>query len=510
MPMENDARQGKGEPDAWAGIAAEEPRIRKELAKWMQQRRWFAGKARLILDAEVIRSAPLGQARVTLVQVNYADGGHEIYQVPLILLRGDVAEQVRRDSADAVIAETDDRRVLMDATVDATFREGLLRLIWDARDDVAEAGLKGVRCSAPEVPRDLPSKLLGLEQSNTSIIYDGRLFLKLYRRVEEGVNPDSEIIRFLSEKTSFRQVPGSLGAIEFRQQNAPPQILGLLTRCVLNEGDAWAATLREATRALQAIPVNQGDPDQWIGHDTIERVRLLARRTAEMHLALASDAKDPAFRPERFAESDREAMCNSMSNTVRRMTELVRGRIEAVSEQFRQQVASLAAMEPALLSRVSCVAEPFEATRIRVHGDYHLGQVLCSGGDFVILDFEGEPIRSLAERRRKACALRDVAGMIRSYHYAAHAARGALDSGHAMQALPWAETWARRIREVFFEEYQTVTVGASFIPADAAVTRRLLEAHLIEKAAYEVIYEMNHRPDWVILPVLGILSLLNS
>jgi maltose alpha-D-glucosyltransferase / alpha-amylase len=343
--------------------------------------------------------------------------------------------------------------------------------------------------------------------------------MKLYRKLEDGVNPDPELIRYLSEVRGFAQVPAFLGSIAYRQQRSAPRVLGLLVANVPNEGDAWSYTLDSVGRFYERVLAQRPQSlelsllSEAMGGVYPERARLLAQRTAEMHLEFAADVEDPAFAPEPFTSLDRRSLYQSMRNSTRRMFELVRRRIGAVAEVRRAEVASLLALEGSILERMEDLMDKIDTMRIRVHGDYHLGQVLHTGKDFVIVDFEGEPARSLGERRMKRSALRDVAGMMRSFHYAAYASlwqESSLRSEDITLLEPWAEAWARQVQNLFLEAYLEITRHACFIPKDITSLRTLLDAHLLEKASYEIVYELNNRPDWVILPARGISSILRT
>jgi maltose alpha-D-glucosyltransferase/alpha-amylase len=265
-------------------------------------------------------------------------------------------------------------------------------------------------------------------QANPTISYDNRLFLKLYRRLENGTNPDAELVRYLSEQRKFENVPAYCGAIEFRAHRAPNRTVAMLLAHVPNSGNAWLYTVDSVIRYYERVLERRPEAAQIEDHAIVseliggvypERVRLLAQRTGEMHLALAADTEDPDFAPEPFTTLVQRSLYQSMRGTTRRMIQLVRNGAQSLPEECRQVIIGLLDLESEILERQArLLSRKIEATRTRVHGDYHLGQVLHTGKDFVIIDFEGEPVRSLGERRMKRSPLRDVAGMIRSFHYA--------------------------------------------------------------------------------------------
>jgi len=358
---------------------------------------------------------------------------------------------------------------------------------------------------------------LRVEQSNSAIIYDERFFLKLYRKPEVGENPDAELLRFLSDRLKFKYVPAFCGAIEYRGARSEARVVAVLVEKVANEGDAWSSTLellREYFARVQSLQPDPARIEELIGSKFSERARRLGLRTAQMHLALAADPNDPNFAPESFTESYQHSLHDTMRAGARRMKQLLEQKLESIPEKYRAEAAALLRREEEIAQRQRPLLERrITATRTRHHGDYHLGQVLVTGDDFIIIDFEGEPARSLEERRAKASPLRDVAGMLRSFHYAAHMAVAketcvAVEERTRIES--WAEMWSQRIAQIFLDVYLETARGASFIPEDSATFAMLLDLYLIEKAAYEVCYELNNRPDWIFVPLRGITRILGQ
>jgi maltose alpha-D-glucosyltransferase / alpha-amylase len=524
---------------SWEKLLAEPQKTvleREILPAWLQNSRWFGGKAREPRQVRIVESFPSGDderaARIAFVEVSYADAQPQVYLVPLQIASGENALRLLADSPRAIVARfrgDGGDSVLHDAVYDEHFRAGLLRTIIGGRRISAGAGSL-VGCPAAELNTtlghenlSLGSRLLKVEQSNSAIVYESRLFLKLYRQLEDGTNPDAELMRFLSERQKFAHVPGFCGTIEYQRPRAEPRVLGLLVAHVANEGDAWSYTLDSLGRYFERVLARKadlagtGDAEllaEVIGGVYPERARLLARRTGEMHLALASATDDEQFAPEPFTTFAQRSLYQAMRNATRRMVQLVQKKIRDIPKAYRKEVADVPGFEAEILKRQARVGEHrIAATKSRTHGDYHLGQVLYTGSDFVIIDFEGEPARSLKERKAKRSPLRDVAGMIRSFHYAAYAAlrdHPALRGEDAAFVEPWAEAWAHTVGQIFLDAYLETVAGASFIPAEPEDLKILLEAHLLEKAAYEVTYELNNRPDWVVIPVRGIRSILGA
>jgi maltose alpha-D-glucosyltransferase/alpha-amylase len=506
------------------------------LPAWLMDRRWFAGKAHTIRDIAISDLFPVGpdapNARIAFVEVAYEDVRPEVYLVPLQVTSGSDARRLLAESPRSVIARLisgNEDCVLHDAMESDDFRAALLALIRDRKRVSAPGGeLTGIRGAAFEEvsaddPQSLKARVHSVDQSNSSIMYGDSLFLKLYRRLEDGVNPDAELTCFLSERGKFEFVPTYCGTLEFRRSRGESRVLGLMVGQIAHGGEAWSYTVdsvaRFFERVLERRPTTAPGADKDLIEELIggvypERVRLLAIRTGEMHLALASDKADPNFSPEPINGQYRRSLYQSMRAMTRRMTLLAQRKLDDVPEQYRKEIADVISAESAILAQQGELLNTrIEAVRTRVHGDFHLGQVLYTGKDFIILDFEGEPARSLTERRMKRSPLRDVAGMMRSFHYAAYAAlwqRKTFRSEDVTFLEPWAEAWAEWVARLYLETYQQTVAGAPFIPSDPNAAKVLLRALLLEKATYEVVYELNNRPSWVVLPMRGIRALLRS
>jgi maltose alpha-D-glucosyltransferase/alpha-amylase len=378
------------------------------------------------------------------------------------------------------------------------------------------------------------------EQSNSSIIFGNRLILKLFRRIELGVNPDLEIGRHLTERAGYDHTPAVAGAIEYQSAGDEPATLAIVHRYAPNEGDAWSYTLDTLglfyeriltegpptaevplpapgllARARAEIPAEAND----VVGSFLESARQIGRRTAELHNALAQDQGDAAFTPEPMTPHHLRSVYQSMRNLAGRNLGLLRKALPALPDRARELGEGVAGDEAAILDRFQALlGRRITCARIRSHGDFHLGQVLYTGRDFLLLDFEGEPSRSLGDRRTKRTPLRDVAGMLRSFHYATFAAireegnRGLLDpdSDTARVLEAWGAYWYDWVSAAFLGAYLEAAEGAPYLPEDDADLTVLLETALLEKAVYELGYELNNRPDWVLIPLLGIRDLLRE
>jgi maltose alpha-D-glucosyltransferase/alpha-amylase len=504
---------------------------REVLPAYVRNRRWFASKARSITAMRVAEQVAISSnpaaGQIWFIEVTYRDGAPETYTLPVQITRGDAAREVAQTAPHAVIArfEGTEETILQDAVWDAGFRETLFRAMAGQqrlRGATGEViGISGTALSDPAAV--LPSHVLGVEQSNSSMVFENKYFLKLYRKLEDGVNPDVEVTRFLSENTGFANVPAFAGAIEYRRGKNEPTVVCAMQTAVTSEGDAWTMTLDSVSRFYERVLARKAElqsddaapgplVDQLIGGVYPERAKLLGQRTAELHLALASEQEDKRFAPEPFNAMAQRSVFQNMRAMLRRSWELLGKKLPKLPANFREEAEEIFAAEKQILAQQQRILDRISgAAKIRIHGDYHLGQVLYTGKDFIILDFEGEPARALSERKLKRSALRDVAGMMRSYQYAAYSALW--QPSMRTEDIPflerWADFWYRQMSGVFLQSYLATSAGAAFIPRDEDDLQVMLEAYLLDKAVYEVGYELNNRPDWVVIPIRGIKHILH-
>ncbi len=381
------------------------------------------------------------------------------------------------------------------------------------------------------------------EQSNTSVIFGQSLILKLFRRVEDGVNPDLELGRYLAERAHFPHTPRVAGALEYQQAGGEPITLAILHEFVPNEGDAWQYTLDALGRFYEEVVTDRIGPgaapppepaaegllarargeipeevDEVVG-SYLQSAQLMGRRLAELHAALAGDGSDAALAAEPITPHYQRSVYQSARNLTGRTMQLLRRTLPTLGERERAEAEELLAREGDVLRRFSALLDRrVRAARIRIHGDLHLGQVLFTGRDFLIIDFEGEPSRSLTERRVKRTPLRDVAGMLRSFDYATvtalldAVARGLVDadSDAARELEAWGRHWNEAVSTAFLGSYLEAAGDAPWIPADEDSLALVLDTALLEKAVYELAYELNNRPGWVPVPMRGIRDLLEG
>jgi maltose alpha-D-glucosyltransferase/alpha-amylase len=503
---------------------------RESLAPFLQRQRWYGGKSRGLKAARFVDWGVLRKGThpifLTIVQADYQDGGREHFFVPLAAVTAADADGVLANAPELALARISGARkgVLVDGAADDRVALALLDML-DRQETfrTKRATSRAKRTSAYDRVRGqgpLTPKRCSSEQSNTSMVLGDRLILKLFRRVEPGPNPDVEIGEQLTTRARFRRVPRVAGALEYEPAGEPLGHLFVAHEFVPSQADAWSHALEELGRfydevwhagdptadllprervtvAAPAIPTYMLDREGAY----LDSAKLLGRRTGELHVALASDSSSPAFAPEPFTPDDLQRVIANASAELQRVrtfvTSDVTGRLERRLTAMRD-ARGADAINPA-------------SVRIRIHGDYHLGQLLWAESDYYILDFEGEPARPLDERRRKDSPLKDVAGMLRSFSYAAYAAlfsRSDRQRETFSRLEPWAHVWIYWTSAAFLRAYGAVPGSLALLPTDPVQRALLLDLFLIEKALYELRYEVNTRPEWVRIPLRGLEDLL--
>lgn len=513
------------------------------LPDYIRASRWFGGKTRRIASVRLRQVVPIagGLRRIylTVAQLSYRDGGQETYLLPLAY--ADEAETSEPLFPALVIVRVVDDAGRQGFIFDAAGDPGLARVLlegmlkhrrWKGIGGfvtaialpASEAVLTGAESEEP--------RLLSREQTNTSVAFGEQALLKFYRRLEPGINPDREVGTYLT-RGGFQHVPDVLGYLELCDLTGRSETLAVMHAYIKNQGDAWRFTLESLARYQSAIASRLPDAPHLIAGspldggpwveapqsrelfgDYLDAVRLLARRTAELHASLARQTSDPDFEPEPFTPFYLRGLYQSMRTLTGQSLQTLRKRLGQLSVDIEAGACWLLDHQADILDRFRLVlTKPLSGLRIRSHGDFHLGQVLCAGGDFVIVDFEGEPSYTLAERRAKRSPLRDVAGMLRSFHYAA---RTALRDGEPFQSAAhraameaWLNLWYGSVVATFLDAYRAYGHGGQYLPDDKSF-RPLLELYMLEKALYELQYELDHRPEWVDIPLRGLLDLLKE
>jgi maltose alpha-D-glucosyltransferase/alpha-amylase len=514
---------------------------RQALVPFLLRQRWFGGKARPMASARISDWATLRRgahpAFVMIVDVQYREGGADRYVVPLAMSSGQEAEAVERQYPHAILARVSGARkgVLYDGLYDDGTCFTLLAGMQEGRVVPTRRGqihARNVGLTPESVAADTLTPILrgGVDQSNTSVMFNHQLVLKQFRRIEPGLNPDVEITGFLTAR-GFARVPALAGSIEYERPGDPAASLIMLQRYVWNQGNGWKVTMEEMSRFMEraaaASPpeVDPADVATWIHrpHDdppayVTEAVRtylamadVLGRRTGELHAHLSADASTPAFTPEPF---DRAATAEAMRRHADDRLALLERALPSLDERARDMAHRVLSRADVIRDRIASIETAADAGRlIRVHGDYHLGQVLVTEADIVILDFEGEPARPLEERRMKSSPVRDVAGMLRSFSYAALTGVNAATTARPEdqeRLEPWARVWETWVSAAFLRAYLPPVADAGILPARWEDTEALLQVFVVDKALYELGYELNNRPEWVHVPLSGLLHLIEE
>ncbi|MFN2588005.1 MAG: hypothetical protein ABR613_07805 [Actinomycetota bacterium] len=455
------------------------------LLEWMPRRRWFGDKGRQprradFVDAVLLEDGPPALT-LALVRLSFDVGPDAFYHVPLLVDE----DGTPRDALD----EAPRLGVLGELMAYGHTLKG--------EAGVIEFGGPGLDPMSPPGPGDVQP--VGAEQSNTSLVM-GDTIVKLFRRVEPGPNPDLELSRLLTNE-GFENVPPQVGEMTYRGEIDGDEVvidLGIAQRFLRDAVDGWDYTLRRLGALFDAIDEADVAEDHRFlieqrAPQFLEAIDELGEATGGLHVALSREEADPALAPEPVDELDLKAWADGATAYLDRLA--------------AGGFAELGAMAPAIARGIDGIRTLTSAgCKTRIHGDYHLGQVL-RGPRWMILDFEGEPVRSLEERRAKQSPLKDVAGMLRSFSYAATAAlfeRGEPDSDEWKHLQPWADTWEAIARERFLSSYLRKSHEGKFLAAGRETLAILLDFFEVDKALYELEYELGHRPDWVRIPTAGL------
>lgn len=512
--------------------------LSQELPAYLNRSRWFGAKSSRVkkyeLEKHLVYQDKELLVHFLLIEVIFITSNSDTYFVPVYF-------QKETDAVDPMgkIAELELEGVkgtLVDALYVTEFRESLFRHIaadrvMHVRDGKLEmdkgSGLKWKSGA-------IDSRMLNAEQSNTTLVYNERYFLKIYRKLYRDLNPDFEVSRHLTEKTDFKQTPAYCGAITWTKPGFYKVTIGLMQQKVENQGDAWPWFLERVEGFFTALEASKLDPTslekvplykpvapadlpapyaQLIGDKTLAQVQGLARRTAELHLALFQDKSDLAFSPIPYSEDYKAWQINRIMYMLDHRITTMEAVMDSLSPRAREFATEFLDRKVEVKNLILNFDENrLNSSRIRIHGDFHLGQILLSGDDFIMLDFEGEPESTIRDRKVKQSPLKDVAGMCRSFHYAVYAT---IFSDHSYslseQALSDAGgRFYRAIIAVFLDTYLNTAFDQGLNVGYYPEIDFLLRYHIFEKAIYELGYELNSRPDWVIIPLKGLNQILNN
>jgi maltose alpha-D-glucosyltransferase/alpha-amylase len=553
-PADRRAREELSVSGEWEDVVSGELRPRLEASLWayLRRRPWFEGHGRSLKSLQVQDAIKIfrngSENLLLLLLLEYLEGDPERYLIPIGLAIGPEADRIERELPDEIIVRVrleakNATGVLYNAAREREFCRTLLEAMARRRSFPGREGeLKAFRGPGLRGGATHRSGILDLGfnhplQHNRGIVYGDKYFLKLFRRLESGINPELELGRFLTDH-GFAHVPAVIGALEYHAANGESTTLGVATEFKANAQDAWAYTLdmlsryfdraRNAAQEIrpqdfQEVPVielSQRDVPEpvlrLIGTYS-ELARLLAQRTAELHLALAAETQDSAIAAEPFTPFYQRALFQSMRNLAIQNLDRLRRTMDRVPEGLRADAQNLLAQQSLIVKLLRAVYEtPLRAKRIRCHGDLHLGEVLFTGKDFLFIDFEGERGRPIGERRIKRSPLRDVAGMIRSFEYISAMALfrqvelGTLQEQDLPGLEPWGALWHRWVSAIYLRAYLQSLGESDLLPSSKEQMAILLGAHLLEKALQEAGHELRYRPHLLRIPVRALLMLLRS
>jgi len=512
------------------------------LPHYLNNNNWFGLKGKDIDYVKLRDMLPIAVpgtpfSRILIVDIYYQEGLPDSYVLPVVYSTEESVRALVAQVPHAIIVKTvmgNERGILYDGMHDDAFRGALLDVVANRR---VVKGLKGELRGTPresfrgvlDAQLVMETGLLNAGQGNTTVFYNNKAVLKLFRRVEEGINPDVEVGDFLTN-ASFAHSPTILGDISYHERGAEQSNIAVLQCFVKNDGDAWALCLREVKRYYErklllkdlaevTLPAHfvfstrSSIPDQMvglIGAPFLDLIRLLGVRTGELHKTLMSGAAAPEFAPESFNYLSLFALSQSMASYARRTLQWAMSS-KSLGKECCKEVQFLVKNRALIEDAFKALRqEKIDSLKIRIHGDYHLQHILFSGCDFTIIDFEGEPTRPISERRLKRSPLMDVACMIRSFHYAALAGlrEMPIDPATALSLERWGDLWYKCCASAFLVAYIQTVNGTGIIPSSEASFKTLLNAFLLEKSIYELAYELNNRPAWASIPLRGIYDLL--
>jgi len=511
---------------------------------------WFFGKGRLIRRIKIVETCQIEQDEqlflLAFIQVDYTEGDEEIYLIPMTWLSIEQVQAIAERHPLSILtglALGSQEGVLCDAIYFEEFRTVLFGLISNrtklqGNNGAQLVGLPGSGMRKTSLPRAelFPSRVAAVVQNNTSILYGDRLLFKMYRKLDDGINPEPETLRFLAAKNRFKQVPVYVGKIEYHAATGKIYDLGVLQTYIACHGDAWRNTLTSLAQFIEHLlshrhdlpklpaqlptlfeVVDSGIPEQFrdlVRGLHLEMAVLLGRRTAEMHQALSSGAPNSSWSKEEFSTLYQRSLFQSMRGLLRKNFQNLAAQLQSLPDAVQGRATLVLAAEKELIACLQKITgRRLSAMKCRIHGDLHLGQALFTGKDFVFIDFEGEPAHSLNDRRLKRSPLRDVAGMIHSFHFAAMTTlvhHGTVHPDDLPWLEPWLEAWYLYVSGSYLKGYLHTLKNSPLIPENRAQLATMLRCYLIQKVVHELGHELNHHPGGADLPLRGLEMLLKE
>ncbi len=492
--------------------------LRDAVPGFLAQQRWYGAKGqqieRIQFDQLHCWTAEDQTWLLAILEVRLEQGVTHAYFLPLAFVWEDAAMAVAPSMVLAKINMNARMGLLYDALAAPAFSRALVSAIGaQTAIPFGNGQLRGIPTSAYPQLRGTAAltdvKAPKVSGSNTALILDEQLFLKIYRRLHIGMNPEVEIGRFLTDASPYAHIVPVAGYLQYSDANRA-MACAVLQGSVTHQGDAWHATLDQLEQYLEHALAAPLTNTANAAH--LRSAVLLGQRTAELHGALCKTTGDSAFDPEPVSRNDITSWKAQVREDAEQTFALLSRKAASLVGPTRQLAAQLLAQRAALIEPIlKAVPDNLQALKSRYHGDFHLGQVLISNGDFLLIDFEGEPARSLEERRAKHCPLRDVAGMVRSYSYAAAVALEHCTQRHPeqqAQLVSQAKTWELQTVSAFLAGYNKASASMNFLPLDSLQVQTLIALFCLEKALYELRYELDNRPNWVSVPISGLIQLL--
>jgi maltose alpha-D-glucosyltransferase/alpha-amylase len=541
-------------PESWEEIFNLDlrPQLENILCNFVKSQPWFRGFPRQIKSVQIRDVIELSRGSsksfLLFLLVEFMEGDPEDYLLPIAISRQEPAMQPEGTPSPDIIAHlcleaTEEKGILCAGAGNKAFGKALMDFVRRRRLSVGQEGeLRGfasgvLRNGVGDGDATFEPVFRPAGINNIVAVFGDTFLLKLFARLEPGTNPELEFGRFLTEH-HFPNVPPVAGYLEYRRQNGERFDLAIVTRFLPSAQDTWGYTLDMLGRyfdRIRTVPAEKRGESapkssllQLAAEDVPEAVvaqigtylelaRLLGQRAAEMHLALAADPRDREFAPEPFSPFYQRALYQSMRNLTAENLQLLRDNFGTLPEIIHADARKVLSLEKEILKRLRAVSEsPLQAQRIRCHCDFHLGQVLYTGKDFMFLDFQAGTSRSFGERRIRRSPLRDVAGMLRSFDYVTNVALwkqrelGVTQEEQQTQLQPWADFWCRWVSAVFLKAYLRVVAAGQLIPSAREQLNVLLEVHLLEKGLTELGFEIRKRPEWVKIPLRSIVRLIES
>ncbi len=544
----------------------------EKLKDYVSGCRWFGGKSKKIESIRIVENIKVGKfpsvSHVLFLNIGYGGNIFELYFLPVTFSTGEKIKKIMSEHPESVICRLTvegtrvERKsdvpqriaerirvrsyegIIYDALYDSEFRKNILQLfikrnmfkgLYGSITSLRGLSLQAILNEKKGLLFE-ESQVLKAEQSNNSFIFDNRLYCKFYRRIDEGINPEVEIVETITEKTSYKNVPPFIGTLKYTSKNRQPVFIALMQNYIKNQGDMFQFTIDELDRYFERVisrvnelkdfteisshlvNFDEGEfPElahEIMGGLYLEIVTHLGRRTAELHMALSSVEDNVDFAPENFTILDQRSLYQSMYLQSRNVLRTLKNSLNRLNDDAREKARKILNFENMILDIFKLlIKKKIKAKKIRIHGDLHLGQIIFTGNDFIFIDFEGEPVRSLSERRLKSSPLRDLAGMVRSFHYAAYIElykQGSIKKDNLLLLEPWTDLWYMYVSRVFLKSYINTLRDDSIILDNREDMEMYLNIYILDKAIYEIGYELDNRPEWAMIPIRGIEKLLGK